>query len=416
MRGAPNETLLALIAHNVRLPDLVLGDLDAQYATCHIGERELLRLFERYGEASSRGYFDRAARLRRGADPQGDRRPGRTATTTSPTTSTATASRPTPIPICCAVTVEGDHLCVDFAGSSPQVKGAINSTFSFVKSSTYLTIRCALDHDVPNNAGVYRCITVTAPEGSILNPRHAGAGRGARADRLPRRRHGDGRAGADRAGPLMAAGEGGNTVVAIGGYDRQTGEPFVLVDMINGAWGGRADKDGIEGVTNPAQNMSNLPIETLEARYPLRMEEYALRPDSGGAGQFPRRPRAGAALPPAGRRQRCCSCAPTARASALWPVRRPAGGLSRNLLNPDGENAPASRQGDAGGRQGHRAPPRAGRRRRLGRSARAGPRRHRQRPRRGKDLAAIRGPISRGLLCGRRLHRPCGDRSGTRAA
>ena len=56
--------------------------------------------------------------------------------------------------------------------------------------------------------------------------------------------------------------------------------------MINGAWGGRADKDGIEGVTNPSQNMSNLPIETIEARYPILMEEYALREDSGGAGQY----------------------------------------------------------------------------------------------------------------------------------
>ena len=83
---------------------------------------------------------------------------------------------------------------------------------------------------------------------------------------------------------LMAAGEGGNTVVAIGGY--QGGRPFVLVDMINGAWGGRDGKDGIEGVTNPSQNMSNLPVETLEARYPLRVEEYALRPDSGGAGRW----------------------------------------------------------------------------------------------------------------------------------
>ena len=81
----------------------------------------------------------------------------------------------------------------------------------------------------------------------------------------------------------MAAGEeGGNTVVAIGGYEAV--RPFVLVDMINGAWGGRDGKDGIEGVTNPSQNMSNLPVETLEARYPLRVEEYALPPNSGGPG------------------------------------------------------------------------------------------------------------------------------------
>jgi N-methylhydantoinase B len=84
---------------------------------------------------------------------------------------------------------------------------------------------------------------------------------------------------------VMAAGEGGNTVVAIGGYQGEEREPFILVDMINGAWGGRADQDGIEGVTNPSQNMSNLPVETLEARYPIRVESYGLRDDSGGAGK-----------------------------------------------------------------------------------------------------------------------------------
>jgi N-methylhydantoinase B len=85
---------------------------------------------------------------------------------------------------------------------------------------------------------------------------------------------------------VMAAGEGGNTVVAIGGWDRATAKPFVLVDMINGCWGGRFGRDGIEGVTNPSQNMSNLPVETLEARYPLRVESYGFRDDSGGAGEY----------------------------------------------------------------------------------------------------------------------------------
>ena len=114
-------------------------------------------------------------------------------------------------------------------GSSPQVKGAINSTLSFVKSSTYLTVRCALEHDVPNNAGVYRCITVTAPEGSILNPRMPAA---VAARALTGYRVVDTVMGAlVQIAPqkLMAAGEGGNTVVAIGGY--QNGRPFILVDM-----------------------------------------------------------------------------------------------------------------------------------------------------------------------------------------
>jgi N-methylhydantoinase B len=281
-RGVLNRTLIQIIEKNVRLPNLVLGDLDAQYATCNIGEREMLRLFERYGDTLE-VYFDRLldygeelTRKAVAAWPDGDY--------TFTDYIDGDGFSPAAIPIVCRITVKGDHLYVDFAGSSPQVKGAINSTLSFVKSSTYLTVRCALDHDVPNNAGVYRCITVTAPEGSILNPKMpaAVAARaitgyrvvdtvmGVLAQIAPKK--------------LMAAGEGGNTVVAIGGY--QDGKAFVLVDMINGAWGGRADKDGIEGVTNPSQNMSNLPIETIEARYPLLMEEYSLREDSGGAGRY----------------------------------------------------------------------------------------------------------------------------------
>lgn len=283
--GRPNETLLAIIRKNVRLPDLVIGDLEAQYATCNIGERELTRLIERYGTKMLQGYFDRLidygeelTRKAIAAWPDGDY--------DFTDYIDGDGFSPDPIPIRCRITVAGDRLHVDFAGSSPQVKGAINSTFSFVKSATYLTVRCALDRDVPNNAGVYRCITVSAPEGSILNPRMPApvAARaltgyrvvdtvmGALAKIVPEK--------------VMAAGEGGNTVVVLGGYDRATAEPFILVDMINGAWGGRFGKDGVEGVTNPSQNMSNLPVETLEARYPILVEEYGFRDDSGGPGRY----------------------------------------------------------------------------------------------------------------------------------
>ena len=281
--GIPNETLLTLIRTNVRVPDLVIGDLEAQHATCGLGERDLQRLFERYGEDVLEAYFERLldygemlTRKAIAAWPDGTYR--------FCDYIDGDGFSPDPIEIRCALTVAGDHLHVDFAGSSPQVRGAINSTFSFVKSSTYLTVRCALDREVPNNAGVYRCITVSAPEGSILNPRMP-APVAARA--LTGYRVVDTVMGAlSQIAPekVMAAGEGGNTVVAIGGY--QDGQPFILVDMINGAWGGRHDNDGIEGITNPSQNMSNLPVETLEARYPIRVESYGFREDSGGAGEF----------------------------------------------------------------------------------------------------------------------------------
>ncbi|MBT6135973.1 MAG: hydantoinase B/oxoprolinase family protein [Rhodospirillaceae bacterium] len=284
-RGVRNETLITIFEKNVRLPGMVIGDLEAQLATCNVGEREFIKLIKRYGEEDISDYFDGlmdyAESLTRDAIKAW---PDGTYSFTDYIDGDGFSD--TAFPICCALTVDGGHITVDFAGSSPQVKGAINSTFSFTKSSTYLTIRCALGRNVPNNAGVYRCISVTAPEGSILNPRSP-APVAARA--LTGYRVVDTVMGAlakvvpDK---VTAAGEGGNTVVSIGGFDRETGTPFVLVDMINGAWGARADKDGIEGVTNPSQNMSNLPTETLEARFPVQVEAYAFREDSCGAGKY----------------------------------------------------------------------------------------------------------------------------------
>jgi len=138
---------------------------------------------------------------------------------------------------------------------------------------------------VPNNAGVFRCIDVIVPEASVLNPRLPGA---CAARALTGYRVVDAMFGAlaqivpDR---VPAAGEGGNTVLSIGGY-REDHTPFIIVDMICGAWGGRPNKDGIEAVTNPSQNMSNTPVEILEAQHPIRIEEYALIPDSCGMGKY----------------------------------------------------------------------------------------------------------------------------------
>jgi N-methylhydantoinase B len=190
-----------------------------------------------------------------------------------------------PIPISVAVTVADDHLIVDYEGSSPQVRGAINATRSYTHSCTYLSVRCALKGDVPNNAGVFRCVTVRVPEGSVLNPlppapvaaraltgyRIFDAMLGALAQIVPDR--------------IPAAGEGGNTVVCLAGL-RPDRQPFIIVDMICGAWGGRPDKDGIEAVTNPSQNLSNTPVETLEALRTVRIEDYALIEDSCGAGRW----------------------------------------------------------------------------------------------------------------------------------
>ena len=282
--GVQNETLSKLIEKNVRMPDRVLGDLKAQYAACQTGAREMSKLFERHGSTMAQTYFcallDYAERMTRD---EIRRWPDGTFEFTDYIDDDGFSDAALPIKV--SVTVHGDSVTVDYEGSASQVPAALNSTKSYTNSCSYLSVRCALTGDIPNNAGVFRAIDVKAPEASIVNPKLPAA---CAARALTGYRMVDAMFGAlaqivpDR---LPAAGEGGNTVVSIGGY-RTDGSPFIIVDMICGAWGGRPNKDGIEGITNPSQNLSNTPVETMESQHPVRVEEYGLVADSCGPGEY----------------------------------------------------------------------------------------------------------------------------------
>jgi N-methylhydantoinase B len=282
--GVMDRALEAIIGLNVRVPDRVLGDLRAQYAACQVGARELGRMVARYGAAQMRGYLaellDYAERMTRAEIatwPRG------TFGFTDYIDSDGLSDDP--VKLCVAITVTDDGLDVDWTGSNAQVRAAINSTLSFTKSNTFLSVRCALAGDVPSNAGVFRCIRVHAPEGSVLNPQPPSP---VAARALTGYRVMDTMFGAlAQIVPHMipAAGEGGNTVICLGGLNPDR-KPFIIVDMISGCWGGRPGQDGIEAITNPSQNLSNTPVEVLERQHPVRIEEYALVPDSGGPGCF----------------------------------------------------------------------------------------------------------------------------------
>jgi N-methylhydantoinase B len=284
-RGTLNETLATLIRINVRVPDRVWGDLSAQYAAAQVGKRGLAKLFQRYGADEVEAYMvellDYAERRTRAEIKEWPK--GRYEFTDHIDND---GFSDTPIPIKVAITVREDgSLFVDYTGSSPQVKGALNSTLSFTHSLTYLSVRCVLSREIPNNVGVFRCIEVKAPEASVLSPvmpapcaaraltgyRVFDTMLGALPQIVPSR--------------VPAAGEGGNSVICISGL-RENRKPFIIVDMICGAWGGRPDKDGVEAVTNASQNLSNMPVEVMEAEHPVRVEEYAFVPDSCGAGKW----------------------------------------------------------------------------------------------------------------------------------
>lgn len=283
-RGVVDATLESLIKINVRVPDRVWGDLLAQYAACQIGARGLHRLIERYGAREVGAYMteliDYTERMTRAAF---RRWPKGTYHFLDHIDSDGLSDAPIPIKV--AITVNEDSLTVDYTGSSPQVKAALNSTRSYTQSCTYLSVRCVLDRELPNNVGLFRCIEVIVPPASVLDPVLPGACAaraltgyrifdcmlGALAQIVPER--------------VPAAGEGGNSVVCISGL-RPDRRPFIIVDMLCGAWGGRPDQDGVEAITNPSQNLSNMPVEVMEAQHPVRVETYALVPDSCGAGKW----------------------------------------------------------------------------------------------------------------------------------
>jgi len=284
-RGVLNRTLERLIKINVRVPDRVWGDLSAQFAAAQVGKRGLEKLMQRYGADEVGDYMtellDYAERMTREEIrtwPKG------TWHFTDHIDDDGFSDDPIPIKV--AITVRDDGtLFVDYTGSSPQVRGALNSTLSFTHSLTYLSVRCVLAKDLPNNVGMFRCVEVKVPEASVLNPVMPGP---CAARALTGYRVFDTMLGAlaqivpDK---VPAAGEGGNSVICISGL-RPNRQPFIIVDMICGAWGGRPNKDGLEAVTNASQNLSNMPVEVMEAEHPVRIEEYAFVQDSCGAGRY----------------------------------------------------------------------------------------------------------------------------------
>lgn len=284
-RGVLNTTLEALIKINVRVPELVWGDLSAQFAAAQVGKRGLEKLMARYGSDDVDEYMqellDYAERMTREEIklwPKG------TYSFIDHIDNDGLSEAPIPIKVAIIVNDDGT-LFVDYTGSSPQVRGALNSTLSFTHSLTYLSVRCVLSKDLPNNVGMFRCIQVKAPEASILNPVMPAA---CAARALTGYRVFDTMLGALAQivpAKVPAAGEGGNSVICISGL-RPNRKPFIIVDMICGAWGGRPNKDGLEAVTNASQNLSNMPVEIMEAEHPVRIEDYSFVTDSCGAGKY----------------------------------------------------------------------------------------------------------------------------------
>ena len=169
--------------------------------------------------------------------------------------------------------VEGDGIELDFTGSAPQHEGNLNCPLAVTLSACYFALRVLTDPDVPPCAGAYRPLTVTAPEGSLLNARPPAAVAAGNVET------------SSRVADLVlrafghALGQGTMNNLTLGN-DR-----FTYYETLGGGQGACADADGPSAVHVAMSNTLNTPIEALELEFPLRAVEYALRRGSGGAGR-----------------------------------------------------------------------------------------------------------------------------------
>ena len=284
--GELDEDLLALIAHNTRDPDERTLDLKVQIATNDRGARLARDLANRMGwDAVASAIEDllsyTAARLRSRVSAMQDGCSSFVAYLDDD------GLGGDPVPIQATVRVAGAALAVDFAGTGPETRGALNVPRSALLASVYYAVKALLDPDLLPNSGLFDAVSVTAPAGTLTNPRFpaavgarsitcnkiARALFGAFAPLLP----------ADRA---QAASHDVVPAIIFSGPRRGGEGTFVYLETMGGGMGARVDADGMEAIHMHLTNTSNLPVEALENEYSLRVDEYALVPDSGGAGRF----------------------------------------------------------------------------------------------------------------------------------
>ena len=283
--GDVNEDVLSMILANVRTPDERRGDLRAQEAANATGRRRFGELVETHGDeldpalSEIKDYSERRMRAEIADLPDG------TYEFADVLDDDGRGNEDLPVRV--AVTVDGDEVRVDFAGTADQTEGPVNAVFAVTASATYYAVRCVTDPDIPPNHGCYRPVTIDAPEGSIVNPdppaavvggnletsqRVTDAVLGAFAEAVPER--------------AVAGSQGTMNNVTFGGTDPRSDSPYAFYETQGGGSGGHAGGDGMDGVHVHMSNTMNTPVEVLETAYPLRVESYALRPDSGGAGEF----------------------------------------------------------------------------------------------------------------------------------
>lgn len=285
-RGEDVEEVWKLMLANVRTPRLNYGDLRALISAVDLGAKRLQEVYAKYGKERTKeivtGILDYSeARMRAELAAIAD------GVYSYSDTIEDDGIDDRQYTIKASVYVQGDEVVIDYSGSSPQAKGPINATLGVAWSAAYNAMMHITDQTIPKNSGCFRPIRVLAPKGTVMNVDYPGpevSGNtethpiivatilGAMADATPNR--------------VMASEGCTHGCFVFGHYDAKNDEAVGGFDFAFVGYGGRAFADGNDTTDSINGNCANTPVEVFETRFGWEVEEYSMRPDSGGAGTY----------------------------------------------------------------------------------------------------------------------------------
>ena len=282
--GELQDDIMRLLLLNMRLPAERKGDLNAQIAAAKLGNQRIGDFIETHGADYTVRLFDEiVTRTNRRMRAAIGKLPNGSFSFSDVMDDDGAGTED--ILITLKITKSDHDIFFDFTGSDDQVLGNFNLTFNATQSAVCYALKALLDPEVPNNQGIFDAIRIEAPLGSFVNcvspapvamrantcQRVVDVVIGALAEALPDQ--------------VIGAANGANTSAVFSGIDPRNSQQYVYLETLGGGMGARATKDGKDGVQVNITNTSNLPVEAIEMEYPLRVEDYALIADSGGAGK-----------------------------------------------------------------------------------------------------------------------------------
>ncbi|RZT60907.1 N-methylhydantoinase B [Microcella alkaliphila] len=287
IEGGAETSVIDLIKTNVRFPYQTIGDMNAMIAALRMGMNRMTELVGRYGidvlQAASEEIFRQTEVLEReavAAIPDGIYE-------AEGVLDNDGIDLDRPVPIKLRITVVGDSIDFDVTESADQTRGPVNCGVAQAISGLRVGYKLLISPHANSNGGSFRPMTTQVRSGSVLGAvapaacqwyfSHLGllidlVSR-ALAPALPDR--------------VAAASHGDSMIITVAGFDPRVGRNFVSIEATLGGWGAWEGSDGESALINNVNgSLRDLPIEMMETRFPLRITDYSIRPDSGGPGRW----------------------------------------------------------------------------------------------------------------------------------